>query len=372
MKRILFIMTTLGGGGAEKVLVDILRHFDYTKYHVDLLLTTGDGIYTSSVDKHVTQYVLYNTCFAKYLRRILLFCYRKLNWQWLLRVYVRKNISNQYDAIISFMEGEPLLLHSYLFDKGRKNISWVHSDFLHHNWSKWLFQNGDEYKLYQQLDSIVFVSNDSKQQFNKVFKLESKPLQCVIYNLIDTDYIKRNIEIATIEKRKFTICTVGRLSPPKRYDRLVDVAVLLKQNNYDVDIWLIGEGRLFEELKFQAEKSGVTDMIHFLGFHNPPYAYLRQADIFISTSEVEGMPLVICEALTIGLPIVATKTTGSIELLDNNTYGVLTDHDVDSIYNSIVSLIDNIDSRTHYAKQAITRSHMFDTKATMHQIYAIL
>ena len=134
------------------------------------------------------------------------------------------------------------------------------------------------------------------------------------------------------KKRKFTIVAVGRLVEAKRFDRLINVCGMLKQNHYDVDTWIIGEGHLRNELEDQIKELHLQDNVFLLGFKNPPYAYMREADLFVSTSDVEGYPLVVCEAMTLGLPIVATKITGPMELLENNRYGLLVEKKEEDIF----------------------------------------
>ena len=66
VKKILFLLTNLSGGGAEKVLIDILRHTDFTRYEVDLLLVVKEGVYLTSVPNEVKVYSLYENRGFKY------------------------------------------------------------------------------------------------------------------------------------------------------------------------------------------------------------------------------------------------------------------------------------------------------------------
>ena len=164
----------------------------------------------------------------------------------------------------------------------------------------------------------------------------------------------------------------GRLNRQKRYDRAIEVAHLLKNNGYDVDFWILGTGELERELKEQIKKYGLEDYVHMKGFVKPPYAYVAQADIFLNTSESEGYPLTICEALCLGVPTVATSITGATEILSNSQYGLLTDENITSIYNGVKSLIDNDSLRKEYATKALERAEMFQVKETMARIYSMI
>lgn len=361
-------MPTLCGGGAEKVLVNILKHFDYEKYTVNLCLSNNEGIYINLLPINVHVFNIYNNSKGLY-RRSLLFLYRNFGFKYLLRKLVKFRIRGKYDSIISFMEGEALLYHQFVLDNGIVNITWVHTDLISNHWTKNFFYSNDERFFYSNMDKIIFVSNESKIKFSKLFSLEVP--QKVIYNIIDKQDVIDLSFIKQPAKRKFTICTVGRLSEQKRYDRLIKIASFLKTDNFDIDIWILGEGILLQSLQKQVADSGLQDIVHFLGFKQPPYAYMKVSDVFISTSMAEGFPLVVCEALCLGLPIVSTKTSGPMELLDNNKYGILTEHDENSIYEALKQLIISEETRKYYAQMSLKRSELFDLTKSMEDIYQL-
>ena len=126
MNKILFILTNLSGGGAEKVLIDILRHTDFTYYEVDLLLVVKEGVYLTSVPNDVKIFSLYERRGLKYKLHFALSRYWGLDY--FQRSLVQKKIKERYDTILSFMEGIPLKFHKYLLGCAEKNISWVHTD----------------------------------------------------------------------------------------------------------------------------------------------------------------------------------------------------------------------------------------------------
>lgn len=375
-KKILFLMPALPGGGAEKVLIDILKNIDYTAYAVTLFLEYKEGVYLQDIPKNVEVLSLHksnNIWFQRLHRRLTErriygifheFVYRTM-FLWLMR-------GRNFDTIVSFLEGAALKFHSYITKKANKNLSWVHIDLKKKHWSLDFFRNEqDEARCYAMMDKIVFVSEDAKQRFLELFPIESEKC-CVQYNLIDGEEIKRQSKSIYVEKRKFTICMAGRLNRQKRYDRAIEVAHLLKNNGYDVDFWILGTGELERELKEQIKKYGLEDYVHMKGFVKPPYAYVAQADIFLNTSESEGYPLTICEALCLGVPTVATSITGATEILSNSQYGLLTDENITSIYNGVKSLIDNDSLRKEYATKALERAEMFQVKETMARIYSMI
>ena len=98
---------------------------------------------------------------------------------------------------------------------------------------------------------------------------------------------------------------------------------------------------------------------------------MSKADLFVLPSLTEGYPLVLCEALCLGLPVVATNVAGSSEIIDNDKYGLLTEHDDESIYRAVKKMIDDDSLREYYHKKSLERAEIFDVDSVMNQIYSI-
>ena len=375
MKHILFLMPAMLDGGAEKVLIDILKNFDYSEYDVTLLLETEDGPYIDDIPQQVKLISFHKkNLWIERLYRYLSMCGCKgLAYFFLCKLPLLWSLRGMHFAtIISFMEGMAVKMHSYIFDKAERNISWVHIDLKKKHWSLDFFANGkEEQTCYQKMDRIVFVSQDAKTKFQELFHLGESKLE-VLYNLIDCKTIKILSEQKAIEKSKFTICMVGRLNRQKRYDRAFEVVRKLKYNGYDFELWILGSGELETELKEMVETYKIDDIVSFKGFVKPVYPYVKKADIFLNTSESEGYPLTLCEALCLGLPIVATNITGSNEILTNSNAGILVEEDTESIYRGLKYMIDNKSFREECAANAVDFAETFNVQETMQRIYNLI
>lgn len=374
MKRILIIMQSLGGGGAEKVLVDILRNFDTNSFKIDLCLINQDNVYLDAVPKYIKILPYYK---KSLIRNITSKIYRKLKlkkkYYLTEKIYFRRYIKdNYYDIVISFMEGESLMYHSFIFDKCSKNISWVHTNLRLNHWSSVYFKNNkEEEEAYRSLYHIVFVSEDAKLEFSKIFKVEDVRKK-VIYNLIDKREIILKAKGGDIKKRQFTICCVGRLIEAKRFDRAIDIVYILRQKKIYVDLWILGTGKLEGILKKQVESLNLTDCVTFWGFITNPYPIMQCSDLFLITSETEGYSLVLSEALCLGLPIVSTNISGVRETLENGKYGILTNFNNYDIANSLGTLIldkSELDNLSHLSQK---RSNIFQAEYVMSEIYNLL
>lgn len=369
MKNILLIINSLSAGGAEKVLIDILNEFDYSKFNVTLLLLKKEGRYINRLPHQVKLlYVHSQTLICRISNKIL----RTINaYEFITTIKIRKTIINNYDTIVSFTHGDSLKYHTKILNKSTNNITWVHCDMWNRNKDQ-IIDSKLEEVYYNNMNKIIFVSNDAQKQFNKLYNNKTKATQKVIYNLIPVDRIIKMSEAVKIKKNnKFTICTVGRLYEEKAYDRLIRVAAMLKQSHYDFEIWIIAEGILLNELKDLSESLEVNNNIIFYGFQDNPYPFIKNTDVFISTSKTEALSLVVCEALCLSKPVIATKTTGPIELLSGD-FGLLTDHDDKSIYNAIELLITKPDLIRYYQKRGFERSKIFDLESTILSIYEII
>lgn len=363
-----FIMPPLHGGGAEKVFIDILKNFDYEHYDVTLILLSRGGIYEREIPDSVNVKSLDDSCvpFIKFLvNRFTLKIWDRLR---MLSMF-----NHRYDTIVSFLEGEPLLFHEYVRKFGRRNISWVHTDLLQFHWTKRVFKTDRyEIKCYSSMDENIFVSERSLNQFNSLYSIKT-PAR-VVYNLIDLDNIKRRaMEKITIpDKKRFTICTVGRLCVQKRFDRLIKAIKIVKRKYLlDVDLWILGIGELDEELRKLVVDSNLEDNVSFLGFQKNPYPYIKAADMFVSSSDTEGYPLVVCEAICLGKPIVATRATGTTEILRDGS-GILVEMDENELANEIYLLASDPQKLAMQTKKAIEGSKVFDVQFRMSNIYAAI
>lgn len=221
------------------------------------------------------------------------------------------------------------------------------------------------------MDKIIFVSRDAKDRFKEIFKFEDYKLE-VVYNLIDCDEIKKLANSKIIEKNKFTICMVGRLNQQKRYDRAIEAVGMLKADHYDFELWILGSGELETDLRKKVQERKLTSVVSFKGFIKPVYPYLKVADLLLNTSESEGYPLTICEALCLGRPVVATNITGANEIISASGAGILVDETPVGIYKGLKQMMDDTALRKEYSEKAVSYSQSFSVQESMQRIYNLI
>ena len=343
-QNILFCISSLAGGGAEKLLIQILKRFNFQAFEVDLFVINKIGVYFDDIPPQVN---------------------------WFTKETENGQLSKEYDIEVAFLEGT-----STKFIAKRKSnalkIAWVHLDLLTCHWTKNYYTSDDEEAAcYSQMHQIVFVSNDALSQFGKLFPQVDTPRR-VILNMIERDAIIANAGLARVPKTKFTLCSVGSLIYRKRYDRLIPIiARLINVDHLDFHFWIVGAGEQERLLRDLIEVYLLEEVVFLQGFHKNPYPFIKCADAYVSVSFVEGYPLVIAEALCLGKAIMATKVTGSMEMLDDGKAGLLVNTDDESVYAGLKKIITSADLREDLAKKATLRSEIFDTQKTMDEIYRL-
>lgn len=370
--KFLFIDGPLNGGGAERVLLDIFRNFDYSQNEVTLLQVNGGGILIDEVPSQVNTVAAwpgYTRSFSFAYR-----CSQWLAWDYPIKQKLLKALDGEhFDVAISFLEGIPLKMHAMITDVADRNYTWVHCDLDKDRYEAGQFRKGEELRAYNMMDGVVCVAAVTAMAFQRRFPDCTSELK-VIYNPIDIAKIislSGDDVVKPSEDDVFIIAVCGRLTVPKKLDRVIRLARRIKAEGLRIKIELIGDGDLKEELRAMSSELDVSDIVKFWGFQRNPFPYVKAADMLLSTSGFEGFSLVICEAMALGVPVVATKTAGPMEILDNDKYGLLCKHDDECIFQAVKRMYENPKLRHHYADVGKERVKDFSVERTMNAIYEL-
>lgn len=373
-KRILFLTGFMPGGGAEKVLIDILRHFDFTQYEVDLALFVKKGILLNDVPEEVNVIELWGNNSLNHFLSIKASLYLHNNFL-LSRTMNGKKLRKDYDTEIAFLEGMPVKLLSMRNTKAPK-YCWIHTDLSHFHNTKSAFYNEKEEKaVYSNMDSVICVSEFCKNGFTSCFpSLAGKT--SLIYNPIDIDTIKKSAEAQSIKLRntynRTNIITVSRLNKEKNPLRLIETALLAKKEGINLKFHLVGEGPLETLLKDEIKSKELGEYFDFYGFQKNPYPLIAQSDIMVLPSDAEGFGLVLCEAMCLGVPVISTPTAGPKEILANNNFGLLTDFTPQSILDAIKKLISDKELKERLVENGRRRVEDFSIDKMMESFYSLI
>lgn len=371
-KSVVFFLESLSGGGAEQVLVTLLRHFDFSEYDVTLVTMVDCGVHVKDIDQTKIKYKPVikqsNSWFGQIWNK---FKY-KLFYNYLPASTVAKIVFGKgFDINISFIEGYCTKIISCL-SRGTK-VTWVHTDL---KFNPYTLQNHifsslqEETSCYAKYDKVVCVSHSVEQVMQSYYGLKNT---VTIYNPIDVAHIRSlaTVKNDVIVSENFKLASIGRLVPQKGYDLLMPVINRLVSEDIDVSLYLIGEGPDRNLLQTQIDRAGLNDNIFLLGYHDNPYSILKDMDLFVCSSRAEGYSLVIAEALTLNIPVVSMNCSGPNELLDNSKYGILCDN-YDELYEAIKKCILDKAYYESLKDKAWERASFFDIQNVMTQIYDMI
>lgn len=389
MKKVLFVVHTLQVGGAEKVLVNLLKYIDKKKFDVTVLALVNDGVYVNDIKniKGVKYRYVFDSFFKK-IRSDGNHRHHKITvkimsdiWKIYLRLMkrypgllYRLSVREKYDVEIAFLEGKVSKFVSSSKNKKSTKIAWIHTDINNLN-NKKIFKNiEDEKECYSKFDKIICVSNEVKERFSQRTGLTENIF--VQTNPIDSQNIeeKMNEPIEeNLNNKGLVLCSVGRLVKEKGYDRLLEVHNKLIKEGIIHTLWIVGEGEKRKELEKYIEENNLKETVNLIGYSNNPYKYVKKADIFVSSSRVEGLSSAILEAAIIGKPIVATDCPGTEEILGNDGQaGLIVENDTEALYEGIKSLLDNISLMNKYKENILKRRGRFDIQNVVKQIESII
>ncbi len=376
-KKILFFTENLYGGGVEKISQIILSHFDYNKYDVILYslckyefdpnLFSPYIKYKYIYDKLEPQDSVISKAIKLIKNKTKLLVYAYTSPQLFYRLFVNEKV----DVAIAFIEGYATRVVSGAPNTIKK-IGWVHIELDNYHWSKTAFRNNkEEYQCYKSFNTIPCVSQNVKQQVDKIFGLSTSR---VVYNPIDSQKIQKEAinEDILYQNEKINIVAIGSLTPRKGFDRLLQVAKRLNTEGFDLNITILGKGTEQENLLKIISDNDMSSYVQLIGFKQNPYPYLKQADIYVCSSYTEGFNTAITEALVLGKPVVSTECSGVKEQLgDNNEWGICCENSEEGLYKGLKKMLTN-NHITYYAKQAAIRGKNFSLETSMNTIYKII
>lgn len=371
MKRILFVIDSLNGGGAEKGLVNLINSLDTSKYKITLLLMNSRFDRIKEIKNDIELKVMAGSG--------RLFTGKKCkigNVEALVKCFernvLRKLINvGEYDVEFLFMDS---LLIKLITGSSDDTIRIIR---LANDYSKPLEKFMDieptesgykrHFSYYSKIDYVVSPSNYVLETFKNRTGI-SENLLC-IYNINKCEELieATNDSVTDITKTKFTICSVGRLTKDKGALRIVDIAKRLNDTGIDYEWWIIGKGECEVNIRKAIEEHKLNN-IKLLGYKSNPFKYMKLADLYVSPSYLEGLSNSAKEAMLLGLPCVVTDCSGMAEIFgENSEYGLITDNTDEALYNGIKKMICEKDVYDYYKKSVILRSDFFNPEKSLRE-----
>lgn len=376
--KILIVNLGIGGGGAERVLVDMIKYW-HNNAEIPATITTarnvtGGGIIESSqadssdstnstesnkadsnanpadstesnadssnpthinpkrdidlfliekkkkdaylgfVEEHLHKVFSFPHIFGKVRFLNKFFKRRVLNNPNLINYFIKE----RYDVNIGFLEG---ISSIYVSQKvGGRKIGYIHTSLFEMREGK---RDSAELEAYKRLDCIICVSKYVRDSLLRLYpELKNKDIR-VIHNPIDSKSILIKSNLAPELKRtKFTFLQIGRLTYQKGLITLLEANKILLDSlsgeNAEYEIWLLGEGERYKKELDEVIKSQGVDNVRFLGFSENPYNIIKLCDCVVLASYFEGYGLVLAESCVLNKAIISSDIPTSKELLDDD------------------------------------------------------
>ena len=355
MKKIIFGITSLTLGGAERVLVDMVNQLSDT-FDITIFTIYGKGELEKSLNNRIKIKRIFDKPYKELTKvekisiPLKILCFQKQ--------YYKKYIQGDYDIEISFLEGPITRLFSTK-NRNTKKIAWIHNDIskVYGNDLKAKLKLTIDKRIYNKYEKLIFVSKDNKEVFDIRYP-NMKPTEEVIYNYIDPQKViekaKEKIDFS-FDNKQMNFLTVARLVEQKGIDRLIRIHKELIANHFNNKFYIIGDGPEREKLEKLIKDEHLQEKFFLLGAKENPYPYIKQADMFCLLSKFEGYGMVLEEAKILNKPIIITNTAAR-EAVENYKNAVIVENDEHEIYNKLKYIIEN-NTKTFDDKKQIYDNH---------------
>lgn len=321
--KLSFFIGGLSGGGAERVVCNLANYL--ATNHSVSIYTMSDDDSTYPLDERIERICLlsrgerkgflYNTI-IRYVRLLLI---------------VRKT---KDDAFVIMLPETILMFMSLRWlTKVKVIVSERNLPASYPKWQQKMLRFTSKWA-----DAWVFQTIDQKQWYS----IDKKTMQTVIPNAVNITPLIRN-EIIPVNRSK-TIINVGRLKPQKNQALLIRAFSFVVEKYPDYSLSIYGDGPLLNDLKCLAVELNVIDKIVFHGFVNDISSAICNAGMFVLSSDYEGMPNALLEAMASGIPCISTDCGGggARAVIDNGKNGILVPcNDEIALSNAICWLIEN-------------------------------
>ena len=362
--NILFFIESLSGGGAEKVLRNLVNAMDQTKFCI-----TVQTLYPDDAGKYLAPGIRYRYCYPAKNRINEL----RMRAEAAAGLTYPLHIKGDYDIEVAYLEcGSTKIMASSTNQKALK-LAWVHCDLAKKADNPAAFAR-ESAKYYQKFDKVVCVSEDVHRSFQEMYGPIAET--AIVYNCYDDAEILHKAEKQVPAKEERTIVAIGRLTAQKGFDRLLRVHKRLIDEGIRYQLKILGEGEDRKALEAFVEQNDLTDTVTLCGFQEKPYPMLKNAAFYVCSSRYEGFSTTVIESLILGTPVVTTDCTGMREILGDSEYGLITANDDEAFYEGVKRMLTEPGLLEHYAEQAKIRGRDFKqeklVQATEHYLSQML
>ena len=329
--KIDYIIPTLDKGGAERFFVDLLKYLDRDKFEPRLVLYKKGGDWLQEIKDLNIDYIILEKKNKVSLKN---FC------------FLYKTIKKRKPDIVHTQLGGDI--YGVLAAK-LSGVKKIITTEVNTNQDEKLIYNLIKRISLRFVTMVVAVSLAVASDARKRYNLRSEKV-IVIYNGIDLSrfLLSPQKNLLEFSKRKsFVFGSIGRLSEQKGYTYLIEAMSKIK--NSRIKLKIAGDGYLRESLEKEIEKYNLKGRVSLLGHVNTP-DFLKSIDAFVLPSIWEGMGIVLVEAALAGVPIIATKVGGIVEVVNKDSAILVEAKNSSKLAKEMINLRDNINTLEIAAK----------------------
>ena len=343
--KLLFLTINLCGGGAERVLVNLVNNLVERGHSITVRSVIDQGDNRELLSPLVT----YEYVFQK--------GFKGINYLYLLphKWIYNKLCYGEYDIVIPYLHGMLTRVVSYA-PKKQKTIAWLHADMKQSKFMQKLIKDNKVEECFCNYDLIAAVSETVKASFIEITGISENVVTC--YNVFDIPrIIQSSEETVSLPFAKYHLVSVGKLERVKGYLRLLTVFnKLVKEDGLDLFLTIAGEGSERNGIEAFISNNHIQDRILLTGYDTNPYKYIANSDLFICSSYTEGFSSVVAESIILGTPVVSTDVSGAREMLGDSEYGIVVDNSEDGLYYGIKTCLGNM---AYWKEKVKERSNFF-------------
>ena len=366
--RCCLLSTNLESGGAERQIVQMARHWPIEDIPLDIVLLERRGAWLDEIPDAVPV----RTLFERLPQRVGAQVFRLPSAVRRLR---RTANAGEYDVIVAFLwlpavlaaralasgvTPRPLLAYSVQSDLARDFH--LHADGLIRRWLVRM-------TLPRAVDAYFPLSQGVARRTADLLRISAERFK-VVPNSTEID---RVLELAEQDdapgsQRGLRIVSVGRLHPAKGYADLIDALAQVRDAGRQFEYILLGEGPLRATLEQRVHRLNLTECVRLPGHTSNPYAWMKSADVVVSSSKWETFGIAILEAMALGRSIVATDTDGARELLEDGVTGcVVPVGDPRAMAAALQTLLADAGRRARLGRAAAERARAYDAGVVTEQ-----
>jgi glycosyltransferase involved in cell wall biosynthesis len=312
---VLFVVHSLIGGGAERVLVQLVNQLDRRRFTPVLALGAAEGPYIADLRDDVEVRVL-----GGQRARSALVALTKLVWS--LRPDVVMSTAGLNLAVASTRALYPRPTRVLLREANTPTA--FLADIRRDSFRRARLYRASYKLLYRRADTVICQSEFMLRDLARLGVPASRLVR--VYNPVDAEWVRRLASEGPPPERAAgpQLVTVGRLTYQKGYDVLLEALAQVRNQYPDVSLRIIGDGDERDGLEEASRSLGLANSIQFMGFRNNPYPFVSTADLFVSSSRYEGFSNAIVEAMACGTPVVATDCpSANREVIEEGVSGWL-------------------------------------------------